>query len=252
MTTLLLQWLVTPLFLAFGVLGSRIARRQGGSRITGRHMWALAGYAFLLHGVSRLLQDSMGTWAYLAGAGSRIYDAYLEVLPAANHSRTFAMFAFCGVVAFRASRKEPPAAILPLGDALIVLAGMLTGVLYGLREGRFDPQVHFAAVSITDAAELVLMLSALLVALTRNQMDRLLWLALACYAFSVALNILWTVGLRAFGVAWTPPVLYMHLYRVGLAGALVAAAVRRWRLAERGAYVGGLLAERRTVSTMGD
>lgn len=242
MLILSLQWLLTLLFILFGIVARSVPRygRSGSPR----HLllWSVAGVTFILQGVNRLAQDTFGTWAYFAGPDTRVFRSYLAALPAANHSRTFAMLGFCGVLAvltfWRRELSRRQTVLLSVG---VALAGMAVGAVIGWREGPFRVQPHFSAVAVSDAFELVFLLAALFAVLVGNQADRLLWLALAAYTFNVALNILWMVGLSALGVGWAPSVLHMNLYRVMLLALMVCIAARRLFLARRGVPTRGLL-----------
>lgn len=242
MLILSLQWLLTILFILFGIVAAVVPRypRSGSPR----HLllWSVTGVTFILQGLNRLAQDTFGTWAYFAGPETRVFRSYMAALPAANHSRTFAMLAFCAVLAgltfWRRELSRNAALLLSIG---VVLAGMGVGAAVGWYEGAFEIQPHFSAVAVSDAFELVFLLAALFAVLVGNQVDRLLWLALTAYTFNVALNILWMIGLSALGVAWAPSVLHMNLYRVALLAIMVCTAVRRVYLARREIPTRGLL-----------
>lgn len=250
MLILSLQWLLTLLFILFGIVATSVPRQ--GKSGSPRHLllWSVAGVTFILQGVNRLAQDTFGTWAYFAGPDSPVLRSYLAVLPAANHSRTFAMLAFCGVLAVLTfwGRELSRRATLLLTVAA-VLAGMAVGAVVGWQEGSFTVQRHFSAVAVSDAFELVCLLAALFAVLVGNQVDRLLWLALTAYTFNVALNILWMVGLSALGVGWAPSPLHMNLYRVALLAIMVGTALRRVRLARREIPTRGLLESARPRSS---
>lgn len=241
MLILSLQWLLTLLFVLFGIVATCVPRF--GKSGSPRHLllWSVTGVTFILQGLNRLAQDTFGTWAYFAGPDTRVFTNYLAVLPAANHSRTFAMLAFCAVLAVLTWRRELSRRAALLLSVGAVLAGMGIGALVGWHEGPFRIQQHFSAVAVSDAFELVCLLAALFAVLVGNQVDRLLWLALTAYTFNVALNILWMVGLSALGVGWAPSVLHMNLYRVALLAIMVGTALRRVQLARREIPTRGLL-----------
>jgi hypothetical protein len=242
MLILSLQWLLTLLFILFGIVAATVPRYEKSGSPRHLLLWSVAGITFILQGLNRLAQNTFGTWAYFAGPESRVFRSYLVALPAANHSRTFAMLAFCvvlGVLTFW--RRELSRSLTLLLSVGLVMAGMGVGAVVGWYEGAFRVQPHFSAVAVSDAFELVFLLAALFAVLVANQVDRLLWLALTAYAFNVALNILWMVGLSALGVGWAPSVLHMNLYRVALLAIMVCTAVRRVYLARREIPTRGLL-----------
>ncbi|HEX8431119.1 MAG TPA: hypothetical protein VF625_07520 [Longimicrobium sp.] len=240
MRTLLLQIVLTLLLLAFGVMGVLIARYSSVGPVP-RGAWLLTGVTFLLYSLSNILQDVGGTWAYLAGAGTPIFDTYMRYSPAADHSRTFEMFAYClamlGYTLVPAVRTASGVRLLMCGIA----GGLVVGGLYGWSEGAFSLQSHYTAVAVLDVVELLLLLSTLFAMLVNNTADRLLWFALGAHSFSVALNILWMLGLRSVGVGWAPAPITMAMYRAVLAAVVVSIAVTRLRRARSGIPVHGLL-----------
>jgi hypothetical protein len=242
MLILSLQWFLTLLFILFGIVATAVPRYEKSGSPRHLLLWSVTGITFILQGLNRLAQDTFGTWAYFAGPDSRVFRGFLAALPAANHSRTFAMLAFCVVLAVLTFwKRELSRSVTLLLSAGVVLAGMVVGAVIGWHEGPFTVQRHFSAVAVSDAFELVFLLAALFAVLVANQVDRLLWLALTAYTFNVALNILWMVGLSALGLAWAPSVLHMNLYRVALLAIMVCTAVRRVQLARRKIPTRGLL-----------
>lgn len=240
MYTILFQILLTLLLLAFGVMGVLIARYSSVGPVP-RGAWLLTGVTFLLYSLSNVLQDVGGTWAYLAGAGTPVFDAYMRYTPAANHSRTFEIFAFCLAML---GYTMVPGLRTAKGMRLLmgaITAGLVLGGFYGWLEGAFSLQSHYTTVAMLDVVELILLLSTLFAMLVNNTADRLLWFALGAHSFSVALNILWMLGLRSVGVGWAPAPITMAIYRAVLAAVVVSIAVTRLRRARRGIPVPGLL-----------
>jgi hypothetical protein len=249
MKTLTLQAVHSILFLAFGLTAYaaalRIARRGGGSDA----WWHVAGITFAVQGVNGLLQDVLATRAYFAGQGAPAYEAYMWFAPLANHSRTFVMFTFCVSLSYFVLRRLPPLRDRSL--FALILLGMAAGAAYGFMEGSFDRRTHYTAVALLNVLELVSLLGLLYALLVRETSDRLLWGALATYAFGIALNIFWMIGLTNIGVAWSPAPWHMAAYRVVLAGIMVAFAVRRLRLAGRGERVRGFDRQVNPLVTLG-
>ncbi|HYW05762.1 MAG TPA: hypothetical protein VE913_02335, partial [Longimicrobium sp.] len=233
MRTLVLQLVLTLLLLAFGVAALLISRHPSVAT-PARGTWFLTGVTFLAYSVSHVAQNVAGTWAFVAGKGTRVWDTYLQYAPVANHSRTFEMFAFClaMLVYTLVPRMRAPAGmrILVFG----IVAGLFVGGYYGWLEGGFSRQTHYTAVAVLDVVELLLLLSTLFAMLVNNTADRLLWFALGAHSFSVALNILWMLGLRSVGVGWAPAPVTMAAYRAVLAAVVVSIAVTRLRRARLG------------------
>lgn len=242
MLTYSLQWVVVVTTLVFALLAFRIASRLSSTEPFHAVGWRLTGWAFLFHFVGLAVQNLWGGLAMMEGAGSRSMVAYLRWAPALNHSRTFVLLAFCLTLVVFAVRAGPPGArFWPLYLASLALAA-LTGAGVGLLEGRLVEQRHYLSVAGWDTVELVAMLVALLSVLVADRVDRLLWGALAVYAFSVALSILWFTALSRTGLpgAWAPAAWHVAAYRAAIRGVVLVLAWRRLRLVLKGARVPGM------------
>jgi hypothetical protein len=240
MRTIVLQLVLTLLVLTFGGTALLISRHSSVAT-PARGTWLLTGVTFLVYSVSNVAQNVAGTWAFLAGEGTRVWDTYMRYAPVANHSRTFEMFAFClAMLTYTlVPRMRSPAGMRILVCGIV--AGLFVGGYYGWLEGSFSRQTHYTAVAVLDVVELLLLLSTLFAMLVNNTADRLLWFALGAHSFSVALNILWMLGLRSVGVGWAPAPVTMASYRAVLAAVVVSIAITRLRRARRGTPVPGLL-----------
>jgi hypothetical protein len=82
MLILSLQWLLTLLFILFGIVAATVPRYEKSGSPRHLLLWSVAGVTFILQGLNRLAQDTFGTWAYFAGPESRVLRSYLAVLPA--------------------------------------------------------------------------------------------------------------------------------------------------------------------------
>jgi len=239
--TLVLQLVLPALFLLFGGTALLIARERGRVPRDYRLSWLLTGATFTLYGLVIGIQNACAAWAYVAGPGSRALELYLRYAPLGNHSRTFGSYAYCLAMlglAFSPRLRNTGRVWLLAG---LVAAGMMVGAAYGWREGAFVRQVHYTAVAMMTALELILLLAMLFATLVVPTVDRLHWFAVGLHTFGVALNILWYVGLLGIGFGWAPAPWLMAAYRVMFAGAMAGLAVRRLILARKGVPVPGLI-----------
>ena len=235
MLTLLFQTLLSVLRLAFGWMAMRVARRLHDAPAT--RAWLVSGMAFFAVGVHALVQDTFAILAVSSGAGSYLWDTYIEWAPALNHSRQFAIAAFFPLLFFVANGSVVSRRRTVIYSVGGLSAAMVLGYVVGWKEGALIPAIHFRAGSILDVAELLIALVVLFSLLVRSYVDRLLWTAVALYAFSLSLSAIWTsalVGMDSPG-SWTPPPVFMHVFRavLGLGMVLIAA----WRLSLAGKNV---------------
>jgi hypothetical protein len=246
MLTMVFQWASLSAYAVFGVLALLVGARDRTAPSEHVMAWSLSGVAFTLHGVNAATQVGFGTWAYAAGAGTPVYDAYLRLGGQFNHSRTFALLAFAVALIVLARRPVLPRHFLRFATAGI-LACMALGAFAGFMEGSFRASRHFVAVAQWDVVELLAMLVALFVLLLNSRVDRLLWFALCAYAFSLALNVVWFAALSRWGVPgeWSPRPWHAQFYRFLLTSLMVALALRRFELWKQGKPVPGLLGEPR-------
>lgn len=242
MLTLVFQWAAIIAYAVFGVLALLIGRRD--RRVPAEHAmaWSLTGVAFTFHAANVGTQAGFGTLAYVSGKGTGVYDAYIELSPLFNHSRTFALVAFAIALMVLARRPVLHPRFLWLATAGI-LASAVVGAFVGYAEGAFLPSRHFVAVALWDVMELLVMLAALFVLLLSSRVDRLLWFALCVYAFSLALNVVWFAALSRWGVPgeWSPKPWHAQLYRFLLTSLMAVLATRRLMLWGQGKSPPGLL-----------
>lgn len=242
MLTLVFQWAAIIAYAVFGVLALLVGRRDRRAPAEHAMAWSLTGVAFTFHAANVGTQAGFGTLAYVSGAGTRVYDAYIGLSPLFNHSRTFALVAFAAALMVLARRPVLPERFLRLATAAI-LASAAVGAFVGSAEGGFLPSRHFVAVALWDVVELLIMLVALFVLLLGSRADRLLWYALCVYVFSLALNVVWFAALSRWGVPgeWSPKPWHAQLYRFLLTSLMVVLAARRLMLWRQGKSPPGLL-----------
>jgi hypothetical protein len=235
-----MQCIISLLFVSFGVLSLAVARRVRGADPHHVAGWLLTGIAFTIHGSLDALQQAWAGWAYfLNGAASQRAADFSRVMPVLQHGRTGVLMVFFALVAVLAVRKALPGPRFWRAAPLLMLAGFAVGGWLGWREGAFTTGEHLARVGISDLGELALVMGALFMLLVRDRADRLLWSALATYAFMLAMNVLW---MMAFGriedeTVWKPPLILLPAYRIVLISAMVGFAWLRLRAARRGRQV---------------
>lgn len=234
--------MLSLLRLTFGVVALRVAGRLPGDRPATR-VWRVAGIAFCVIGSHALLQDVFAVSAFASGSESRLWDEYITWAPAANHSRHLAVTAIFPLLVLAGYGKLGKARIVTARPVTVLLVAMVLGGLLGAWEGPLLASIHYRSGSLLDAVELVTVLVVLLWLLVRDLADRLLWIALALYAISLAMSAIWIaamMGLDSPGV-WSPSPRHMHILRVTLGSGMLALALWRLALARRGISVEGLL-----------
>lgn len=230
MLTYWLQWVDVLCALAFALAALRIGRGAEGGRTHYGRAWHLTGAAFLLHAAVNLVQLVWGGIAIRGGASSGAMESYLRWAPAMNHGRTFLLLAFCGTLLVFCLRRPVPGKGFVRGCYAALGVATVAGGALGFMEGSLLMRRHFLAVAAWDTVELIALLAALLGLLLADRADRLLWGALATYAFSVALSILWFTALSRMGItgAWAPAPWTVAAYRA--ATMLVTLFFAVWRL----------------------
>lgn len=243
---MILQYISSLLMLGVGIVGLLVARRVV-YPTAHRLAWAVAGTAFTLAGVSKVAQNAYGTVALVAGPGSPTWDRYLTWAPTFDHSRTGILATLFLLLLVLLVPHRSWTAIERRGCSrwkwgAVLCAGGLTGAAAGWVQGWGD-LLHFRNVTISDTAELVLVLTSLLALLLRERVDRLLWMVLSLYGVNLAMNVLLlSAWMETGGVRSAFSLLPMHGSRIVLSSTMVALALRRLALANRSALVPGLLA----------
>lgn len=90
---------------------------------------------------------------------------------------------------------------------------------------------------------MVALLGMLVLALSRNSMDRLLWLALSVHAVKQSFNAIWLLAASWFDLAgnWEPRPWTIQAQMALLGCLTLTIAARRYQLARRGVHVPSLL-----------
>lgn len=244
MATLVMQCVVAVLTLAFGLVAVRVAFKVPSNPELPRAAWLVTGIVFTVLGISTAVHNCIAApWAYLSGPGTPAYELFLRWSPVGNHSRGLVVVAYgmimAGlVVVRRVVRGHYTAATLGVSAVAMTLGGMV-----GWREGPLVRSTHYTAMAVSDAAELILLFSALLVGVIWNTTDRLLWVSLVIFTVHELFDVTLYTALAWGGVpgAWRPRAVYIHLYASIAYLVMIGLALRRAKLASRGAPVPGLL-----------
>lgn len=218
------------------------ARELGGARIH-RLAWQLTGSTFVLGGASAVLQLGIfAPWAFFSQKGTPVYEAFLRWNPAITQSRTFLMVGLGLLLCALPWIARFERRVVPGGVAFLVLS-MAAGGVVGWSEGGYVSARFYSSTAAANLLELIVLLTALLVALVMDAMDRYLWLAVLVYAVGISLNVLSYSALawiRVEGV-WAPSPVFVQVFLVMSHATMLALAVKRLRLARRGVAVGSLL-----------
>ncbi|HET6229458.1 MAG TPA: hypothetical protein VFE05_05210 [Longimicrobiaceae bacterium] len=206
MRTFILQIAVVLLKLVFGIGCIVIAKRSAEPLAERRAGWLFTGFCFTLTGVHGALQSALGGWAMLAGAGSAPMRAYLRVQPVANHGRGFAMVGFASLLCVLLARGK----LARAGDAKFATAWlgswMVAGSAWGMIDGGAPASQHYGVITYTSALTVLVMLVALYLAVVRDSLDHLLWLALATYTVREVVDVSITTAFSFIRTpdAWVP------------------------------------------------
>ena len=245
MRTMVLQYVVSLLMLAFGVAGLLASRRSLHS-LPHRIAWTMTGAAFALAAAIKLVQNVYGTVALVAGPGSTTWNEYLGWAPLFDHSRTGITTTLFLLLIVLLLPQRSWAAVgrsgFPwYGWGLALLAGGALGAAAGWVQG-WNQLRHFGNVTFADAAELLLVLATVFALLLRERVDRLLWTVLSLYGLNLALNVLWfSAWVQTSQVSAALSPVYMNLGRITVYLIMIGVVLRRLVLARRGTAVPGLL-----------
>lgn len=234
MRTLLLQALSDLLALTFGLLALRVARRASLIQTDHRAAWLLAGSAWGWLGLFGAMHTAWGAYVLQAGRGSDAARVYFEWLMPLDDIRGFLMGGYgCLVLAAGLLRRPVPSS--PLAVQAVLLAFAAAGVAAGVLERPFERVAHYQFTALTAAVTVVVLFVALVVAVVRDGMDYLLWIAVVLYAVREALvNVVLTTyqWLGDEGV-WRPAFAAVQWPGVLLYPVMILLALRRLQLAAR-------------------
>lgn len=242
MITLTFQTLVGVLSLVFGAVALQIGRKRYGLPEAHGVSWKVVGIAFVFGGIANCLYSVGAIWAFLSGPDSAAWAQYVRWSPTGNYARAFVKFVAGAALALAAiasirSRLGDWKMLLLLSVGAYVLGGVL-----GWIEGTDRWSLHYTNLAIYEAVEVGALLSALLVGLLKNSMDRHLWIIVGLYTFRQVLNVLFWAAFAWITVdgAWTPHPSQVHIFGAIVYVAMIAVAARRLQLARRGVRVPSL------------
>jgi hypothetical protein len=253
MLTYFLQWAIAAFSFGFAIVALRVWRITAQRAPVYAVPWRMSSLAFLAHAILQTVQYSWGGLAMARPESGGIMAAYLRWAPAMNHGRTFLLLFFSAALSVYAVKGGAKGPRYWIGYSAGLLVAATAGAVMGGFEGPLVALRHYGVVAGWDAVELVVLLCALLVAVTRDRLDRHLWGAMAVYGFSVALSILWFAALTQIDnpATWTPPPWALAGYRAAARAGMLWFALRRLRFAMRDIPVTGMLSDRpRVTSTL--
>lgn len=229
-TTLLLQVVFALLTLLFGVLAARVAGRWGdGGRDRRALAWRITAGYFVVIGVYSTVQSVLSCFAVAEGPDSALYATVVAWGGPANAGRSLGGIAFA-LLLLQGQRRDldraraSTAAVLP-----VILAVTAAGTLLVRWHGLTGLPHTAGLLGLGAAAMAIPLLAALLLALAREGMDEVLWLALTAYALKEVL----TVSLFSLLVGWDMVdgrSLRRTLLWMGIATNALMCAAGIWRL----------------------
>jgi hypothetical protein len=235
MLTLTLSTISAGLKMVFVGIAAAIVSRCRQDRSTAMTAWRWALGAFLLSGLSGVFQAVWGLMAVAGGAGSAVWDAYMEWMPAMNYSRYTVMvgcgFALAALPFLPARARDISFTTICLVSTLLILLGIAAGLI----EGPYVNQRHATNLAIWQVVETVALLAALFAAVVRQAMDSWLWLCLCVYAIRQAANALIWAASTTTGEdgAWHAPLWMSAAVGVTMWSIMIGLAVRRLWLAKQ-------------------
>lgn len=251
MLTLALQSLVSVFDLLFGLGALWVARTSQSTWGVRQLAWRLTGIAFCLLAANGIPSKVLAAVAFFSGPGSSAMEIWMWARTIGNDGRSVMMVGFAFLL-LKYARGKPehstttPKLLKPL------LLWMVGGSIIGIIEGPAGA-THFGVISVVTAAAVVVLFAALWVAVVKDTMDYLLWIALTVYAVREVIGTsLWSVfsWLDVPG-AWIPS--HSSVQWAGVASHVVMLSILGWRisLAKRGIAVPSLfeLDGRRSVAT---
>ncbi|MDB4950081.1 MAG: hypothetical protein JWM27_2730 [Gemmatimonadetes bacterium] len=238
MTTLLLQQLSAALMLLFGILCLRVSRHAQGPA-EHRTAWLVTGQTFTWMGAVATLHDLFADWAFVSGAGSRVMDEYLRWNAVGNDSRAVLSIGLTLLIFLLVTRWRGPGQVSLRRITLWNGGFFLLGGVIGLAEQAHSFEEHAAWLTYIEGFAVLLLFGCLLVAVARDSVDALLWLALVVYALRDAVMISVVSDYSMAGVleVWVPAPSTWQGILTGTNLMLCCLAAVRLRLARRGMEV---------------
>lgn len=239
MLTLLLQILSALLTCLFGWVALAITRHDHILTPDRRAGWLLTGIGFSLLGASAVLQDVGAVAAFASGSQTAVYDAYVRVAPALNHSRTALAIALgAGLTVLAWSGSLPSRRGWRWTTGALVAAMVLGGAI-GFLEGPYVIGRHATVSTVLLTVELIAFALALLASASRGTFDIFLFASLMFYALMGALNVSLMTGMawRAALPGGGPPPWLLQLQNVLFLCVMLGVATVRLVLLEKGLRV---------------
>jgi hypothetical protein len=246
MLILVLSCADSVLHFVFAVVALMVARRLPAHVGRQRLAWRMTGLVFLLFSLVDMSQLAFGTTVFVLGPEHPLYATYLRWAPIANHSRTLVVWSLYITLWTLTLGTERVWPWLRRLSPVLAVAMLCVGGLIGWKEGSFDAARHLSNTSLMDAVAFLVLTSLLFVMMLRDTVDRALWMVLLCYGTSSVMSSLFLAAKAWVNTAaWTPPAFLLEVSRLLFTSAMVALAVWRLRLANRGKPQPGLLGTNR-------
>lgn len=188
--SLVLQLVLALLTLLFGVLATLVAGRWGdGGRDRRALAWRITAGYFLVIGAYASVHAVLSCFAVAEGVGSALYTHVVAWGGPANSGRAVAGIAFA-LLLLHGQRRElertraAAAAVIP-----VMVATAAAGTLLVRWRGLTGLPQTGMLLGLAAAGLALVLLATLLVALVREGMDEVLWLALTAYALKEVLTV---------------------------------------------------------------
>jgi hypothetical protein len=251
MLAILQQFLAAALTLALGVLCLRVwyLTRTGTPAALPR-AWGITGGYFAVIGAYSLVQAVVMAAAYRAGPGTAAYALAIEWGPPANMARAAAALVFPGLLMLSVSGSP---LFREVGDPVRFSAAAVAAIAIGgtfgarwLHDGTIHQ--HLSVLAVLGTLLAVSLMGVLLVALIRDAMDRILWIALAVYTLKEVINVS-LLSILAWWSMAAHPAAFRIFYWLSRAvmSAMCLLALRRLAHARAGTHVRALFEPVRPV-----
>jgi len=222
---LVLQLATALLTLVFGAQAVRVARRSGRNRDRALAAWEPTGFAFTLAGALLLVHAVWAAAAIRAGGGTAGMRRFMDWAPALNTGRGLLSVAYAAVLAAHLAGRRRWVLRLSARSLPVFAGAAVAGTVAArLLDRDVDGLTQLAVLS---TITVVLLLSALLMAVINDGLDQLLWFSLAAYTLKETMQ----VSMLAIIAWWTPgsPMAVTHGFYVLNALTLVVMIALAWR-----------------------